>query len=129
MTDLRKLAEAMRGAAPSWQPIETAPKDGTYVLGVRCGHLYVLHFDAREQRWHGGPCPYDDVSHWHPLPRVPGEMLAEWHRGKPAPVAPTPSLAELDRLAAKEPECFCACGRRTSECDRSRKACLSREAE
>lgn len=25
----------------------------------------------------------------------------------------------------KEPEGFCACGRRTSECDRSRKACIS----
>lgn len=25
----------------------------------------------------------------------------------------------------KEPDGFCACGRRTSECDRSRKACIS----
>ena len=29
---------------------------------------------------------------------------------------------------SKEPEGFCACGRRTPECDRSRKACASSEA-
>ena len=69
---------------PKWQPIETAPTDGTPVLcfienatpvvlfwGLydsfqKCGDLYGwLNPEI------GADCPYDDVTHWMPLPKPP----------------------------------------------------------
>lgn len=74
-----------------WQPIETAPKDGTHILlysagaseDKQCvGHFYKLHL-TRSQRqqgltdWEGFLCVPDgtavrsEPTHWQPLPEAP----------------------------------------------------------
>ena len=63
-------------------------------------------------------------------------MASEWCVPDDDRGAPAERLREEDEETArawlaslpgggKEPDGFCACGRRTSECDRSRKACIS----
>ncbi len=54
----------------NWQPIETAPKDGSEVLGWCEGHVF--HLIA----WDGKKWLADDgfrcvPSHWQPLPKAP----------------------------------------------------------
>ena len=64
-----------------WQPIETAPKDGTPILGCRLSwtHPYVfvyLNGPSLIEGWHDfnisptGRRPHD-LTHWQPLPTVP----------------------------------------------------------
>lgn len=83
--------------APDWQPIETAPKDGTPVLTCRAGFLPALsHWGsyAGKDRWGTDPetfmeedhfmdywlsCDYAPT-HWMPLPPPPvssGRNLAD----------------------------------------------------
>ena len=66
-----------------WQPIETAPKDGTAIIGYFCddeqGSFYQLigwdihaaMFD-REPSWRNS-CnePWDGFTHWMLLPKMP----------------------------------------------------------
>ena len=61
-----------------WQPIETAPKDGTQVL-LACGSDYVDagHYwrnankrNPRE-RWMWNGWPIFEPTHWQPLPEPP----------------------------------------------------------
>ena len=73
-----------------WQPIETAPKDGTAILasGVNLGtgpgrHYAVCSWEhcaePRPEDWSGwyetdgdgGPYPW--LTHWMPLPAPPGQ--------------------------------------------------------
>lgn len=67
---------------PGWAPIETAPKDGTWVLAIARGapaHFAVVvsyrtyHPNAKgKEEWRdaaGSKCPR--VTHWMPLPEVP----------------------------------------------------------
>lgn len=60
-------------AAPAWQPIETAPKDGTEVLVCDNGDVCVANWEAGplytgwRADWHGGIQPTD----WLPLPAPP----------------------------------------------------------
>ena len=60
---------------PAWQPIDTAPRDGTRVLTFRRNFgecMAVAWFDAIEGEWrpvNGGVWP--EPSHWQPLPRCP----------------------------------------------------------
>lgn len=83
----------------AWQPIETAPKDGTEILGYapdgfEIGHLYrsreigVMYFNANSGDWEthasfmeSSPGTYDTMycegpqtakpTHWQPLPPPP----------------------------------------------------------
>lgn len=54
-----------------WKTIETAPKDGTWVLtyGPNFTHNYLLdyfdQYDEEDQAWVGNP------THWMPLPEPP----------------------------------------------------------
>jgi hypothetical protein len=62
-----------------WQPIETAPKDGTPVLGYRDGDMATVEWRASWGEWVlVVPRAYaeDDEwkpSHWMPLPDPPPE--------------------------------------------------------
>jgi hypothetical protein len=64
-----------------WQPIESAPRDGTYVLGFglheqRGTYIDVIHYWS--DRWtvvwmHG----YGEPTHWMPLPDPPATTSCE----------------------------------------------------
>ena len=69
-------------AAVAWQPIETAPKDGTWVVlftaegGVQCGYWGATYFGS-DHSWiqYGHRSDYEEVegipTHWMPLPPPP----------------------------------------------------------
>ena len=72
----------------NWQPIETAPKDGTYVLGAThyddgkfCGMFVMCFCDGRWQSdgidWRFTVKDDDKLSdkptHWMPLPEKPND--------------------------------------------------------
>jgi len=74
----RRLVIAILSATENWQPIETAPKDGTYVLvyGYR-SHVdgSVMHV-VRWTKGDGWAADGDDLgeqkpTHWMPLPPPP----------------------------------------------------------
>lgn len=57
----------------AWQPIATAPKDGTRVLGVtRLGDIEVVLFERGD--WLAVPGRWArTLTHWRPLPDRPTE--------------------------------------------------------
>ncbi len=59
-----------------WQPIETAPKDGTAILvwdGVSVRVVTYMHDDEHgEAVWFPDGMPFVRASHWMPLPAPPG---------------------------------------------------------
>lgn len=81
--DIAKLREALSVltealAERGWRPIESAPRDGTYVLLTdnRCNPCHLIarwKFD----RWWGQATPsgksiiWTDATHWQPLPEPP----------------------------------------------------------
>ena len=78
ITDLerRKLAEAGAQSIKSsrWQPISTAPKDGTEILAYadnkgQKGERMVLYWDRGFWLW--GAIAIHDPTHWMPLPEPP----------------------------------------------------------
>jgi len=78
---LEEAAERIRSLraenrSSEWQPIETAPKDGTSVLVVNGYWIITAHWH-RSQCWATcgptyEPIPYDELpTHWQPLPSPP----------------------------------------------------------
>jgi hypothetical protein len=66
--------------AMTWQPIETAPKDGTVIdLWAVCGHDYSgraenQYWNKKRRVWvhtHGGDLSPFYVTHWMPIPDAP----------------------------------------------------------
>ena len=72
-----------------WQPIETAPKDGTVFIGLDDDEVYKMKWDLKRNRivlnisdepyhkihsW-GSEFDYEDLNptHWMPLPELPKE--------------------------------------------------------
>lgn len=58
-----------------WQPIETAPKDGTFVLAYRPCDPYFepMYFNDGIWHWFDGDSPSFQPTHWMPLPDPPGD--------------------------------------------------------
>lgn len=72
-----------------WQPIETAPKDGAYVLVSNVGGVWVAKFKPVYQSGWKPPIPWQSMmlnhnhipsakrnsgpTHWMPLPPPPGD--------------------------------------------------------
>ena len=52
-----------------WQPIETAPKDGTQILASNRYSIWVAQWLPALEVWHGmGFCI--EPTHWMPLPEL-----------------------------------------------------------
>lgn len=67
--------QRVEAAAPKWQPIETAPRDGTRVLICWQDTGVVESAEYRKGAgWTGAACFWiRDPSHWMPLPGAPRE--------------------------------------------------------
>lgn len=66
---------ALREAA-SWRPIDTAPKDGTLILGGKVGFVPFFCYwrDEKGGQWfsdHASGYWHDGVTHWMPVPESP----------------------------------------------------------
>ncbi len=59
-----------RLALPAWQPIETAPTDGTPVLTFQRGYAIVVQWYERGE-WTDGDKWSTTYTHWMPLPAPP----------------------------------------------------------
>lgn len=55
----------------TWQPIETAPKDGTSVLVYEGGHQAVVFWLGGSAGWSDGEHVKLSPTHWMPLPPEP----------------------------------------------------------
>ena len=73
-------------AENEWQPIETAPKDGTVFLGYKLGQFrecYKVPRDDCDMWCFGGTSGADDLfpnikpTHWMPLPKPPAMAQGE----------------------------------------------------
>jgi len=62
IADLQKKLAEVEAERDEWQPIETAPKDGTKVI------LWLPDFHSVEMAWF---CVPAEASHWMPLPTPP----------------------------------------------------------
>lgn len=68
-----------------WQPIETAPKDGTWILGyesrIGMNTKYVPHevirWIAFSEKWRNSADQLSEPTHWMPLPAPPAVKDAE----------------------------------------------------
>lgn len=71
IANLRAQRDAAR--AGQWQPIETAPKDGTHILGFDSGEAQIITWDNYDNSWMVYPQLMFDVTptHWQPLPPTP----------------------------------------------------------
>ena len=67
--DLRKALAEM--PSQQWQPIETAPKDGTEVVVVDIDGDRFIASSIDGQNWYDGVFPIYHPTHWMPLPAPP----------------------------------------------------------
>jgi hypothetical protein len=86
---IRAIEQAVRsklGAGVGWQPIETAPMDGTAILLFTGGGVIEGHWIYREWQQCAISCSYDGAggpvfecvpTHWMPLPPPPGNVGKE----------------------------------------------------
>ena len=76
VNELRALA--LRGLEAQWQPIETAPKDGSCFLACSGSWQTVCHWHRAAESWAtNGPLyslypPDEPPTHWMPLPPAHG---------------------------------------------------------
>lgn len=74
------MARLMRERyAPQWQPIETAPRDGTRILGYDdsglsdAGGIAIIRWSVEGQLWWDETLDLFTPTHWQPLPTPPQE--------------------------------------------------------
>lgn len=70
----------------AWQPIETAPKDGTELLLIATRHSMLMPHPetivgAYRQGWWSGPSTLSHVTHWMPLPAAPAALSQQGEQG------------------------------------------------
>jgi hypothetical protein len=68
------LTSVLSGATGAWQPIETAPKDGTAILVYSTPHYAVAVWESGH--WYDPVCSdgfpaLDHATHWMALPDAP----------------------------------------------------------
>lgn len=73
----KQIAELEAGG---WQPIETAPKDGTEILGIQYHGRFsdpgIVRWDDSDQEWWDMDADqYGFPTHWQPLPAPPSRLL------------------------------------------------------
>ncbi|RLK56255.1 uncharacterized protein DUF551 [Stenotrophomonas rhizophila] len=72
--NLHAVMRALRAALKlRWQPIETAPRDGTRLLLFGDGDMVAAYFNVGYATWDDGD-HHDDIqglTHWQPLPAAP----------------------------------------------------------
>lgn len=63
------------GEIPAWQPIATAPRDGTEILVYEIGGMYFVRWESGTETWVSTDSGawIDDATHWQPLPAAPKE--------------------------------------------------------
>lgn len=58
-----------------WQPIETAPRDGTRIRCLVINDEFILHWEQEDDEYPAGWCDDDKTdwnpTHWMPLPDAP----------------------------------------------------------
>lgn len=64
--------------APGWMPIETAPKDGSWIVAFRPGVQYFnqymfVHWNKAFEEWSIPGSGVAGLTHWQPLPAAPEE--------------------------------------------------------
>jgi hypothetical protein len=69
----------------AWQPIETAPRDGTEVILWATRHSMLMPHPERiigafRNGWWSGPSTLSHVTHWQPLPTPPADAAVESQR-------------------------------------------------
>lgn len=72
-------AAAIKAERERWQPIETAPKDGTTIIGGKpFFDPFICHWrDAKGGQWFSDVAHgfwHEDVTHWMPLPEPPAAI-------------------------------------------------------
>lgn len=63
----------------TWQLIDTAPKDGTKILGAHSTSVFIVAHTTNpkarkapwREDWEGGRLPWNQPTHWMPLPDPP----------------------------------------------------------
>ena len=62
-------------AGGGWMPIESAPKDGTTVLGTNGEWIHTIYWSnyrhTDDNYWNSGGIPFRDATHWMHLPAAP----------------------------------------------------------
>jgi hypothetical protein len=63
-----------------WQPIKTAPLDGTHILAVSPTEQHVVTYDGDAGEWVAAGCvAVHELTHWMPLPELPEFDSVNWY--------------------------------------------------
>jgi hypothetical protein len=71
---LEDETEIDAGAPAAWQPIETAPRDGSQIIAVISRvYVSVVRWNDEYEQWEDGEDLLDfyDITNWMPLPSPP----------------------------------------------------------